>query len=141
MSREVIRYSEAFKIQVVGDFEKGLFKSVEEASRVYGIRGHMTVGKWVKQYGRNHLLKKVVRVEKTGELDELKRLKDRVRKLESALADSHIEGALDKAFFALLCKQQKIDPEAFKKKSMAGGPRSERSQRRSGRRKSNQALP
>ena len=117
MSMQVIKYSEAFKMQVVGDVEKGRFGSAGEASRAYDIRGHTTVRKWLKRYGRNHLLKKVVRVEKAGEPSELKRMKDRIRKLENALADSYMDGALDRAFFKLLCEQQQEDPEAFKKKA------------------------
>ena len=113
---QVIRYSEAFKMQVVEDVEKGKYSSVGAASRAYGIRGVATVKRWVNQFGRNHLLKKVVRVEKAGEPGELKRMKDRIRQLESALADAHMDSALDKAFFNLLCKQENVDAEAFKKK-------------------------
>ncbi len=116
MSKQVIRYSEAFKMQVVEDVEKGKYSSVGAASRAYGIRGVATVKRWVNQFGRSHLLKKVVRVEKAGEPGELKRMKDRIRKLEAALADAHMDSALDKAFFKLLCKQENVDPDAFKKK-------------------------
>ena len=119
MSMQVIKYSEAFKMQVVGDVEKGRFGSAGEASRAYDIRGHTNVRKWLKRYGRNHLLKRVVRVEKPGEPGELKRMKDRIRKLEAALADAHMDSALDKAFFELLCEQENVDPEAFKKKADA----------------------
>jgi transposase-like protein len=124
MSKQAIRYSEAFKMQVVSDVEKGRFGSIYEASEAYGICGKTTVRRWVNQYGRNHLLKRVVRVEKPGEPGELKRMKDRIRKLEAALADAHMDSALDKAFFELLCEQEKVDPEAFKKK--ADGLRSTR---------------
>lgn len=116
MSRKVIRYSEAFKQQVVSDVEGGRYGSPFEASRAYGITGSGTVRRWLREYGKSHLLSKVVRVEKQGEPGEIKRLKDRVRQLESALADSHMDWALEKSFFEILCERTNTDVEAFKKK-------------------------
>lgn len=115
MSGRVMRYSEAFKQQVVDEFEAGRFGSAYEASRAYGV-DHGSVQRWVRQYGKGHLLRKVVRVAKPDEPSELKRLKDRVRRLEAALADSHMDQALDQAFFELLCESTSTNAEAFKKK-------------------------
>jgi hypothetical protein len=61
-------------------------------------------------------LGKVVRVEKAGEPGEIRRLKERVRRLEEALADAHMDSALDQSFFEILCEQAGIEPEEFKKK-------------------------
>ncbi len=116
MSERVIRYSEAFKQQVVTELEEGRFGSAHEASRAYGIRGTDTVRRWVRRYGKGHLLKKVVRVEKPGEVRELKRLKEKVRELESALADAYIDGAMARSYFELLCERTGTDPDEFKKK-------------------------
>ena len=58
----------------------------------------------------------------------IKRLKERIRRLEEALADSHIDRALDQSFFEILCEQTGIDAEAFKKKH-AGLPRTGRGKR------------
>ena len=110
------RYSEAFKQQVIMEIESGRFTSAHEASKAYGIRGHATVASWLRQAGREALLRKVVRVVKPGEPGEIKRLKERVRKLEGALADAHMDKALSESFFEILCEQQEIEPEAFKKK-------------------------
>lgn len=125
MSDKVIRYSEAFKHQVVSEVEEGRYGSAFEASQAYGIKGSDTVRRWMKQYGKSHLLRKVVRVEKPGEPGEIKRLKNRVRQLESALADAHIDGVLAESFFEILCEQTNTDPEAFKKKH-AGKPSTSR---------------
>ena len=116
MSKRVVRYSEAFKQQVVEEVERGRFGSAHEAAQAYGITGHGTVERWLKDFGRGRLLRKVVRVEKPGEPGEIKRLKQRIRRLEEALADSHMDRALDQSFFEILCEQSGIDPEAFKKK-------------------------
>ncbi len=116
MSKKVVRYSEAFKQMLVTKLEEGEYGSPFEASQAYGIRGHDTVKRWVREYGKSHLLKKVVRVEKQGEPGEIKRLKARVRKLESAMVDAHIDGALAQTYFELLCERTNTDAEAFRKK-------------------------
>lgn len=116
MSKKVVRYSEAFKQQVVSDVEAGRFGSPFEAAGAYGVGGPGTVRRWMRQYGKGHLLKKVVRVEKEGEPREIKRLRERVRELESALADAYIDGALSESYFEILCERTETDPDAFKKK-------------------------
>lgn len=116
MVRErVVRYSEAFKQQVVEEIEKGRFSSAYEASQAYGVGGG-TVERWLRERGRGGLLRKVVRVEKPGEPGEIKRLRERVRRLEKALADAHMDRALDQSFFEILCEQQGIDANEFKKR-------------------------
>lgn len=116
VSDRVVRYSEAFKLQVVEEIESGRFRSSYEAAKAYGITGKGTVERWLRQSGRERLVKKVVRVEKPDEPGEIRRLKDRVRRLEEALADAHMDSALDQSFFEILCEQAGIDPETFKKK-------------------------
>ena len=115
VSKKVMRYSEAFKQQLVDELEAGRFGSPYEASQAYGV-DQASVKRWVKQYGKAHLLRKVVRVEKQDEPGEITRLKDRVRKLEAALADSVMDQALDQSFFEILCERTDTDPAAFKKK-------------------------
>jgi transposase-like protein len=83
----------------------------------YGIKGNMTVSKWVRRYG-NGSRGKVIRVERPGEINELKRLKARVRQLESALADANIDSALERAYTRLACQRAGItDVAEFKKKA------------------------
>ena len=120
MPRRTMRYSEAFKQQVVDEIASGRFGSAFEAARAYGI-GKDTVRRWVREYGRGHLLRKVVRVEKPGEPGEIKRLKGRVRQLEEALADATMDKALAESAFELLCESAGIDAEEFKKKHAGTG--------------------
>lgn len=115
MSEQVMRYSEAFKQQVVDELESGRFGSPHEASQAYGVDPG-SVKRWARQYGKAHLLRKVVRVEKQDEPGEIRRLKERIRNLESALADSVMDQALDQSFFELLCERTGTDADAFKKK-------------------------
>ena len=53
MRKRVIRYSEAFKQEVVRELESGIFENAAQASRRYGIKGEGTVKRWAGQYGRN----------------------------------------------------------------------------------------
>jgi transposase len=116
--RVEIRYSEAFKMEVVRELEAGGL-AFDAMSMKYGIKGTMTVSKWVRKYG-NGTRGKLIRVEKPGEINELKRLTERVRKLESALADANIDAALERAYTRLACQRAGItDVAEFKKK--AGG--------------------
>lgn len=117
MERTSIRYSEAFKRQVVDELERGKHSSIEKARRVYGIRGSMTVWGWVRKYGREDLLPKRVRVETLKERDELKEARKRIRELEAAVADAHIDHCLEKAYFHVACERMGVDPDEFKKKN------------------------
>jgi transposase-like protein len=118
--REEIRYSEAFKMEVVRELEAGGL-AFDAISLKYGIKGKMTVARWVRRYG-NGTRGKVIRVEKPDELNELKRLAERVRKLESALADANIEAALERAYTRLACQRAGITDVAEFKKKAAGSP-------------------
>ena len=120
---EVIRYSRAFKIQLVREVEKG-GTSAWGAARKYQIRGAHTVMRWLKMYGNgNH--GKVIRVEKAGEMDEASRLRKELRRVKEALADAHVELALEKAYLEVACEELEQTTEEFKKKR-AGGRRTKR---------------
>ena len=67
--REEIRYSEAFKMEVVRELEMGGI-AFEDISMKYGIKGKGTVSRWVRQYG-NGTRGKVIRVERPGEINDL----------------------------------------------------------------------
>jgi transposase-like protein len=85
-SKQTIRYSISFKQKVVQEIEKGA--SFVEVRRRYDIRGAETIQKWVRQFGKNHLLNKIVRIEMKGEKDRVKELEEEVKRLKIALADA-----------------------------------------------------
>jgi transposase-like protein len=93
--RPVVRYSEAFKIQIVREWETGQI-NLDQIRRKYGIGGCHTIRRWVSRYG-NGSLGKGIRVEKPQEINERAELKRRVRALERALADANIDLALERA--------------------------------------------
>lgn len=114
VNRGEIRYSEAFKLEVVRELERE-GRPFEEVRRKYGIGGCDTVQNWVRRYG-NGSRGKVVRVEKPEEINELQRLRERTRRLEKALADVSMDLALEREYTRLACKRAGIeDVEGFKK--------------------------
>jgi transposase-like protein len=117
--RDTIRYSEAFKLQVIGELESGKFDSVDEARRAYGIGGSNTIGKWLRKYGKRNLLGRVIRVEKPQERDQIKVLKARIRELERAVADSKVQEVLSRAYFEIVCEQYGVEDIEGLKKSIA----------------------
>lgn len=88
--RIIKRYSLAFQRKVVGEIEEGKL-SISEAQRLYDIKGGETIQKWIKKFGKDELLGRVVRVELKDEVNRLKELEKRTRELESALAQAHLE--------------------------------------------------
>jgi transposase-like protein len=121
-SKGEIRYSMAFKQQVVADVEAGRFRTLAAANQHYGITGTTTVRRWLRQFGRNHLIPKVVRVERPDEADQIRRLKEQIRQLQQALGQTQMEKVLGESYLRLACEQLGVDFEEFKKK--AATPRS-----------------
>lgn len=120
----VIRYSHAFKMQVVREVESGR-DCAFAVQRKYGVRGCGTVMRWVRQFGSGKY-GKVIRVEKADEVNQTARLRAQLRQAKEALADVHMELALEKAFLAVACEQMDQTVDGFKKKQ-AGGRRTRRS--------------
>jgi transposase-like protein len=115
--KEVIRYSEAFKVRLVEDVACGKYKSLEEARRRNGIRGSVTLTKWLKQYGREDILPKRIKVETMEEVDEMKAARRRIRELEAALADAHMDYCLESAFLEIACEKLGTTAEDLKRKN------------------------
>ena len=84
--RTIKRYSNCFKLQVVEEIEvNGL--SIGECRLKYGIGGAATIQIWLRKYGKQHLLNKIIRVETREEIDELKRLRAENKALKEAYAE------------------------------------------------------
>ena len=89
----VTRYSEAFKQKIIKEVEEGS-SSKSEIIKKYGLNRHSLLHSWLRKYGKNHLLNKIVRIQMPQEksvYDEIKKLKKEKQKLESALAQSHLK--------------------------------------------------
>ena len=122
----VIRYSKAFKMQCVREVEAGK-SCAYKVQRKYRIKGTATVMRWVRQLGSGQY-GKIIRVEKAHEVNEAGQLRSELRRVKEALADTHMELALEQAFLAVACEEMDQSVEGFKKKH-AGRPRTGRSKR------------
>lgn len=111
-----VRYSDAFKRQIVDEVERGRHGSLNGVAQAYGIGGMSTIARWIRQYGREDLLPKNVRVETLKERDKLKEARKRIRELEAAVADAHMDYCLEKGFLRVACERLGDEPEVFKKK-------------------------
>lgn len=121
MEQKIIyRYSTAFKRQVIEDIESGRFSSIGQVREHYGIKGMSTIPGWLKRFGRNELLHKVVRVEKPNEQDEIRKLKQQIRHLKEVLGDKEALYALEEEYLKIACEELGTDVESFKKKGSGG---------------------
>jgi transposase len=116
--KDQYRYSEAFKLRVIRAIEEGEVENLNQARQKYGVRGAGTVESWIRKYGKNQLLGKVIRVESADEQNELKRLRQEIRQLKDTLADTSVDLAIERAYSEMLGEAAGIDDlAAFKKKA------------------------
>lgn len=109
----VIRYSHGFKIKLVRETEEE-GNSPYQVGRKYRVKGG-TVMRWVREYGSGKH-GKVIRVERSDEINELTRLRRELRTVKDALADAHVALAVEKAYVDLACEQLGQQPEDWRKK-------------------------
>lgn len=111
----VVRYSSAFKHQVVREIEEDHL-SIEAVRKKYGIKGCSTVQNWMKRMGKLDSLPKVIRVEKPDEKNHIKDLERQIRELKNALAETQVRYIIAESRFEVVCEDQGLDPEEVKKK-------------------------
>jgi hypothetical protein len=102
---------------VVDEIARGKFSSAYQAQKAYAIGGQATVTKWIRKYGRDDLLPKRIRIETMEEADPLKAARKRIKELEAALADAHIDHCLEQAFLEIACERLDVPLDDFKKKN------------------------
>lgn len=92
MKKQIIfsRYSLAFKQKVVKEIESGKL-GIEEARKLYDIKGGSTIQSWLRGLGKAHLLNKVIHIQMKDEKDKIKDLEKQKKELESALAQAHLK--------------------------------------------------
>ncbi|MCB0125847.1 MAG: transposase [Caldilineaceae bacterium] len=112
------RYSIAFKRQVVQEYEAGA--SATELRQKYGIGGGSTISNWVKQYGREGSRYNLMIIQKPEERNRVKELEERVRLLESALAEVQLENHVLNSVVAVAEQELKVDlKKTFGPKSLS----------------------
>ena len=101
------RYSEAFKLQVVSEYESGV--SIPNLRLKYGIGGGSTIGQWLEKYAREGYRSKIIRIQKADEIQELKAMKKKIVELESALSESILENRMLNAMIEAADKELRTD--------------------------------
>ena len=89
-----VRFTEAFKLHVVGEIGSGRI-SQSEASRRYGILGHSTILKWIRKYGKlptHGSTRKGLRMEEKE--IELLRLEKEIKALKQELESARFKNVV-----------------------------------------------
>ena len=111
-----IRYSEAFKSQVLTEIESGAL-TITQARSKYSIKGVHTITAWAKKSGRFGIVPKLIRVETPNERDQAKALKEENKRLKVAIADLVLDRKIAESTLEVICEQQGWDIEEIKKKA------------------------
>lgn len=89
MAKDVVkRYSEAFKRELVREYESG--QSRYQLRRRYGVC-YGSLDSWIKKYAQSGLRHKIMRIQKPEEADRIAQLESRVAALEKALAQETLD--------------------------------------------------
>lgn len=90
MTKKAIkRYSEAFKRQVVSEYEGGA--SISDLQKKYGITGKMTITRWIKKYAKQGFRHELVTIQTAEEANRVRELEAQVQALEQALGKVSLE--------------------------------------------------
>lgn len=118
---KVVRYSDAFKQQVLSEIQEGGL-TIAQAQRKYEINGAETIKNWAKKFGNFEILPKVIRVEDPKEQDRLKALEAENQRLKDALADTILERKIAESTLETICQQKGWDIDEIKKKAGMRSP-------------------
>ncbi len=89
MTKQVKRYSEAFKLQVVSEYEAG--SNISDLQKKYGITGGSTIPRWIKKYAKEGFRHELIRIQTAQEARRVKELEKQVQELEQVLGKVTLE--------------------------------------------------
>jgi transposase-like protein len=117
MKKEPVkRYSQAFKRQVVRDYESGT--SIYKLRQKYGVGGYETIKGWIKKYGCSGIRTEKVIIQTVEDQMEVQAMKARIAELEKALADAVIDNRMLNTTLEVASNRLEIDlKKNFGKKS------------------------
>ena len=105
--KSIIRYSISFRQMIVKEIEEG--GGLEQVKKKYDIHGGNTVQRWIKNFGKNHLLNKIIRVETMDERNKIKQLEEDNKRLKLALADAYMAKDCLEGVIRMADKEYKTD--------------------------------
>lgn len=103
----LIRYSEAFKKQVVREYEGGA--SASSLREKYGIKGPSTITTWLRKYGREGSRYKLMVIQTPEEQNRVKQLEKRVQELESALAQMMLDKLMLESLVEVIEEEEGVE--------------------------------
>lgn len=89
MTNKVRRYSEAFKLQVVSEYEAG--SNISDLQKKYGITGGSTIRRWIKKYAKEGFRHELIRIQTAEEAGRVRELEKQVQELERVLGKVMLE--------------------------------------------------
>jgi transposase len=89
MTEIIKRYSEAFRRQVVVEYESGT--KITSLQKKYGIKGGTTIQTWIKKYAKAGFRHELVCIQTAEEVNRVKELEKQVKELEQALGKVMLE--------------------------------------------------
>jgi transposase len=108
VSPTYIRYSEAFQKKVVEDIRRGKF-TMGGAKKYYDVGCSRTVRGWVRKWGTKSDLARKVVIQMPNEIDEKKKMKEEIKKLKLALADSVMRNQVYETLIEVVDEHYKTD--------------------------------
>ena len=101
------RYSEAFRIQVVREYEQDGY-SLNALHQRYGVN-RTTLKKWIKKYSTQGLRHELMIIQTPAERDKVKRLEAENAQLKAMIADLMLEKAVLESTVAVIERDYGID--------------------------------
>jgi len=101
------RYSEAFRIQVVREYEQGGY-SLNALHKRYGM-SIPTLTKWIQKYSTQGLRYELMKIQTPAEQDRLKELEAENSRLKQLVADLHLDKAMLESTITVIEREYGID--------------------------------
>ena len=121
MAKQVYkRYSEAFRIQVVREYEQGGY-SLNALHRRYGV-SIKTLTRWIQRYSTEGLRYKLMRIQTLAEQDRLQELEAENARLKLLVADLHLDKAMLESTITVIEREYGLD---LKKKELKSSKKQE----------------
>lgn len=108
VTKDKLVYSDAFKQKVVEEIIQGKF-SVEEARKVYDIRGTATLRRWLIAQGKSEHLGRVVRIETKDEKDKIREMEKKIRDYHKVISNLELKILLQETLIRIGKEKYGID--------------------------------
>lgn len=105
--RNIYKYSTSFKKRVVKSIETGEY-NVSQAELVFGC-SNVSIYKWIRKYGKNYKIGKVIKMQNKDELDRIKELEDEVKHLREERDRSKLKNLALETLIDIANKELKTD--------------------------------